>query len=167
MNLQWAKHPLSRRLRSRGFGVHSPFAFEFIRQVLAQPCAYYCYARIASLAVSRRDAATSRLLFRVALRFRPACVSLQPGISLSPAMIAALEAAMPSATIVTGKAPFMICAGPFQGTPEPGAVLFSTLPYSDPVAHCAPAFGMSFNGSSGSVYVGLPHLPRQAFELTD
>lgn len=167
MNLQWAKHPLSRRLRSRGFGVHSPFAFDFIRQVLAQPCAYYCYARIASLAVSRRDAATSRLLFRVALRFRPPIIGLTPGTTLSPAMLAALEAAMPSATIVTGNAPFMICTGPFSGAPEAGTILFSTLPYSDPVAHCAPAFGMSFKGSSGSVYVGLPHLPRQTFELTD
>ena len=82
-------------------------------------------------------------------------------------MLAALEAAMPSATIVTGNAPFMICTGTFRGTPEPDTIIFSTLPYSDPVADCAPAFGMSFKGSSGSVYVGLPHLPRQTFDLTD
>lgn len=167
MDLQWAKHPLARRLRSHGFGVHSPFAFDFIRRVLAQPCAYYCYADINRLAASRRDAACSRLLFRVALHFRPETVAVAPGVSLSAAMTEALKAAQPNVTLTDGPARFTICGPTFDGPIADNAVIFSPRPYTDPVEALAPGFGMTFSGSSGSVYIGLTHLPRQTFELID
>lgn len=62
--------------RSRGFGIHSPFAFHYVREVLCQREAYYAYADIAerwsgaasTSAMSRREA---RLLFRVACECNP------------------------------------------------------------------------------------------------
>lgn len=167
MDLQWAKHPLARRLRAHGFGVHSPFAFDFIRRVLAQPCAYYCYADINRLATSRRDAACARLLFRVVLHFRPEAIAITPGVALSAAMTAALKAVQPLATLSQRPGLFTICDPTFDGPIEENAVVFSLRPYTDPVETLAPAFGMTFAGSSGSVYVGLSHLPRQTFELID
>ncbi len=167
MDLQWAKHPLARRLCAHGFGVHSPFAFDFIRRVLAQPCAYYCYPDINRLASSRRDAACARLLFRVVLHFRPETIAIAPGVELSEAMIAALKAAQPLATLSGHCGPFTICGPTFDGPIDENTVVFSLRPYTDPVETLAPTFGMTFAGSSGSVYVGLPHLPRQTFELID
>lgn len=39
----------SRHHRSRGFGIHSPFAFRFVREVLGQRLPYYCYEQLESL----------------------------------------------------------------------------------------------------------------------
>lgn len=59
------------RLRhSRGFGIHSPFAYRFITEVLNQPYAYYSYDKL------RTD--RERLIYRVALSFgpgRPCCAA--------------------------------------------------------------------------------------------
>lgn len=40
---------LSRHHRSRGFGIHSPFAFNFVRFVLREKSPYYCYDYIEEL----------------------------------------------------------------------------------------------------------------------
>lgn len=37
---------LQRYKRSRGFGVHSPFAFHFILRVLREKSPYYCYPQL-------------------------------------------------------------------------------------------------------------------------
>ena len=75
----------SRHHRSGGFGIHSPFAFNFVRTVLRQPTPYYAYGGIAQLVntikanttrrqrldmdlLSEREA---RLLFRVTNFFNP------------------------------------------------------------------------------------------------
>lgn len=55
--------------RSKGFGIHSPFAFEYVNEVIAQPCHYYAYSKTDIVAkrcrVSRR---LTRLLSRVTIR---------------------------------------------------------------------------------------------------
>ncbi len=52
------------RLRhSRGFGIHSPFAYRFITEVLNQPYAYYAYDSL--------PLHPQRLIYRVALSFGP------------------------------------------------------------------------------------------------
>ncbi len=54
--------------RSKGFGIHSPSAYEYVRTVVAERCAYYAYpqleAQAKSAGMSRR---TARLLMRCAL----------------------------------------------------------------------------------------------------
>lgn len=59
-------------MRRHGFGVHSPFAFDFIRRVIAQPCRYYCYPELTATARSAgMNPGQLRLLFRIALFFKP------------------------------------------------------------------------------------------------
>ena len=62
-----------RRLRhSFGFGVHSPFAFRFVRDVVRAPRSsrYYCHEELHSLLrrLPRQRRLTSKLIFRLAAR---------------------------------------------------------------------------------------------------
>lgn len=75
---------LRRLKRSRGFGVHSPFAFHFICRTLGERAPYYAYA---DLSATRRQALAlargvtrhprimseknAKMLFRVVCRFNP------------------------------------------------------------------------------------------------
>lgn len=72
---------------SLGFGIHSPFAYHLITEVLHQRYGYYAYERLGS----RRQ----RLVFRLALYFRPDAVALEG----SGEYAAAVEAAMPAVTL--------------------------------------------------------------------
>ncbi len=95
---------LKRYKRSKGFGIHSPFAFMFVLRVLREPLAYYAYSDIdtrramaASLAnkvegrrpklISRRSA---KMLFRIACYFHPSQL-LQVGTSYGVSTIALLD----------------------------------------------------------------------------
>lgn len=84
---------LSRHHRSRGFGIHSPFAFNFVRFVLREKSPYYCYDEMAELrqAVidSLRDVKNHprvvsfkglKMIFRIANHFNPSCI-MQVGTS--------------------------------------------------------------------------------------
>lgn len=71
--------------RSRGFGIHSPFAFRFVLRVLRERCPYYAYASLDAkrgevLAVPKRVRGKAshvasrnemRMLFRIANCFNP------------------------------------------------------------------------------------------------
>jgi len=75
----------SRHHRSGGFGIHSPFAYNFVREVLRQRLPYYAYERLAqahdtvvaaTTRQQRRDLrlvslAQARLLFRITNYFNP------------------------------------------------------------------------------------------------
>lgn len=103
-----------RRYRtSRGFGVHSPFAFEFITRVLRDREAYYyAYPEIDSLcgkthrdglidnmvfSSSDYERQEARMLFRMLCRFNPAqVIEIGGGNEVSRIII---ERAIPSATL--------------------------------------------------------------------
>lgn len=71
--------------RSKGFGIHSPFAFRFVLRVLRERCPYYAYASLDAkrgevLAVPKRVRGKAshvasrnemRMLFRIANCFNP------------------------------------------------------------------------------------------------
>lgn len=63
-------------MRMRGHGVHSPFAYRFITEVIGEPgrtYAYYAYPAIRSLALKYGEQEHwLRLLFRVTAEFFPA-----------------------------------------------------------------------------------------------
>ena len=75
----------SRHHRSGGFGIHSPFAYNFVRTVLREPTPYYAYAGISQLVRTIKANTTPRqrhemdlmsereakLLFRVTNFFNP------------------------------------------------------------------------------------------------
>jgi hypothetical protein len=91
-----------KRFRHRhGYGVHSPFAFGFITDVIYERKSYYCYQplheRRAALPDSqlRHSERIDRLLFRIANRLQPECVALT---GASPLTAAYIEAARHRAT---------------------------------------------------------------------
>lgn len=74
----------SRHHRSGGFGIHSPFAFNFVQNVLGERYPYYAYARIAKWRAKAKAASggcwphsslislnEARMLFRIANFFNP------------------------------------------------------------------------------------------------
>ena len=72
----------SRYRRSRGFGIHSPFAYRFVTGVLREKAAYYAYDRIAAARQAAVDGGAEgvlplgslQLLFRVVNYFNPSAV---------------------------------------------------------------------------------------------
>lgn len=80
---------LWRHHRSRGFGIHSPFAFGFVTEVLREKCPYYAYADIEALRDEVRVAARHEhprrqviglhkalMLFRITNYFNPSHILL-------------------------------------------------------------------------------------------
>lgn len=93
---------LSRRHRSGGFGIHSPFAFNFVLNVLRERLPYYAYDELLSLRnlvatsvkkYKRHPAVISsknaKMLFRITNYFKPHC-TLQVGIDYGIATAATL-----------------------------------------------------------------------------
>ncbi len=84
----------SRLRRSRGYGIHSPFAFKFVLDVLCERLPYYSYGYIEGLRVAVIDAVrtgfwrhprvisakSAKMLFRITNYFNPASI-LQIGTS--------------------------------------------------------------------------------------
>lgn len=66
-------HPL-RRWRTRGFGIHSPFAFALMTKVIGETDPYYCYDTLHSFSGERFAELT--LIVRLICRFRPAEVAV-------------------------------------------------------------------------------------------
>ena len=99
---------LRRYKRSKGFGIHSPFAFNFVLKVLRERCPYYAYdnihaarwqaSRLASSAKERRSLISfkgAKMMFRITCFFNPQSI-LQIGTShgiLSSAMLNVSSAA--------------------------------------------------------------------------
>lgn len=135
-----------RRLTSYGFGVHSPFAYKFIKCVLREKYPYYCFDN----EVRTRS---ERCLFRVANYFQPARVELL-GADTARARELILMAC-PRAEIVTTDADFTYTTGP---VPADFKVLYSTHP-----AEVANA--MIFTNGHTLIAVRRNGLPAQSFTL--
>ena len=94
----------SRYHHSSGFGIHSPFAYRFVRNVWRQPLPYYAYSGISQLLETIKGSTTrqqrremdlisekeARLLFRVANHFNPRRI-LQVGAATGVESVAMLE----------------------------------------------------------------------------
>lgn len=199
-----------RRYRtSRGFGVHSPFAFEFITRVLRDREAYYyAYPEIDALcgkthrdtlldnmvfSCSDYERQEARMLFRMLCRFNPKqVIEIGGGNEVSRIII---ERAIPHAELHRwsrdtptpvdfGKSCFIIVnyALDINATlirsyliealkhPQGVVIFFRNLHLPllrhiwDQVFAAAP-FGMTFHDDVSGVYVALPKLPREDFEI--
>ena len=94
----------SRYHHSSGFGIHSPYAYQFVRNVWRQRLPYYAYGGISQLLDTIKGSTTrqqrremdlisekeARLLFRVTNFFNPQCI-LQVGTATGVESIAMLE----------------------------------------------------------------------------
>lgn len=150
---RWLSAP--RRLwRRRGHGVHSPYAYELLRRVVAQPCSYYAFEQIDAMA---RKAGVSarmcRLLYRLCLHSAPRVVCCLGGEAQKIGEIVA--------AVLPPSAPKPVSAD------TDATVIFAT-------AEALPALrerwqamphGMLFDGCRASILAGYPHLYHQKFEI--
>ena len=98
---------------SKGFGIHSPFAFKFVLDVLREKCGYYAYAGIKARRrlVARRLSAkrgvhtriislkNAKMLFRIACYFNPRLI-LQIGSTYGISTSSVLDVSASSWAIV-------------------------------------------------------------------
>lgn len=111
----------NRYKRSKGFGVHSPFAFYFILNVLRERLPYYAYANIElrrnmalnlSARISRHRRVISiknaKMLFRIACYFNPQSI-MQIGTTYGVSTTAILD--------VSSRSQLVICPGSETCTP--------------------------------------------------
>lgn len=151
---KWLSAP--RRLwRRRGHGVHSPFAYDFLRRVVAQPCSYYAFAELDRLARSHGVSPhLARLLYRLCLHVSP-----------HPVHCLGTEART-LAHIVAGLLPAG-CPAPVAASPATGGMALAT---GSAIAELESAWadmpaGMLFRGSSAAILTGYPHLYHQRFDI--
>lgn len=170
------------RLRhGRGFGIHSPFAFRFITEVLNGPYAYYAYPSIERLSASLTGVSADELkaLFRVLVYFQPRHVAVCGDRSrpLHKAVCRIVRSAVPHAVVVgpDRECDFVVAlpgrAAEGLGTvsrQKASAYIFSAeqdCPALDEFVRNL-GFGMVFtNRRSVSVIAALPHLPAQYFQV--
>jgi len=167
----------------RGFGIHSPFAYDFITLTLRERLPYYGYGALDDAAIgSHRDNAIStdrlRLIFRVSVRFRPDSAAIL-GKSNAKAEQHAIALASPSTNLITDhqKAGMIIvnsydrplCAD--AGSSGRRVYIFPDTKSAGTASACERLWdnvihGMRFdNGKDMTIIVISPHLPRQSFEV--
>lgn len=170
---------ISRFLTSRGHGVHSPFAFSFITEVLREPCHYYAFEEIeGNLTLDARDRRLAKTVFRIIQR-------LKPGKTLTVGNTArrfkeCIDLAVENLAGTTAPITLLLVAGDdvtvngeLTQVDDPEFVSvcdLRTLPGDIPAylrdRLDTKGYGMTFNSSRGiEVGVALTHLPRQDFNL--
>lgn len=155
-----------RAWRSRGFGVHSPYAYRFITGVLRCDCSYYDYDAIGPDAAARR-------LYRVLLELAPAAV-VRSGPLDAPLTAACTLAAVAVAPSPRCPRSVIVSPGSIVGITylrrilaSGGSVIFTDLRdtrSSEIFAEISPC-AMTFAGLRLAVLTGAPGLPRQLFPL--
>lgn len=84
-----------RHHRAKGHGIHSPYAYRFVRQVLSEKAQYYAYGIIRNLASGRNTQRHLRLLLRLANHFEATqCLCYGPNVETELAAILLANRAM-------------------------------------------------------------------------
>lgn len=155
---------IRRRWRSRGHGVHSPFAYRFIRSVLREKTSYYSYEEVDRLGGDRK---WHRLLFRLVCEAEPTVVHAThlsederrvvaladsraeiPGVSKFPASFP------PGVIEMTGGEMRMIVIRDLSLSPGEWPRITASLDE-----------GMTFTNGRTGIVVFRQGLPRQDFEI--
>ncbi len=150
----------------RGFGIHSPFAYRFITEVLRQGLPFYAYRDIPA-------DGRMRLLFRVACHLQPRRVEV---ITSTPAPVeSTLRRVSGKIEFVAEEADFVVAdlgdttvseLLPRLARLSKGALLLNIR--SEELREIAAGLerGMLFYNCRGTaVLASLPHLPRQDFKV--
>ncbi len=98
-----------------GFGVHSPFAYRMVREVLrpSRATAYYAYGELSSArrrCGSTLSKAEVELIYRILIALRPATVAISADSSRE-LLAEVVCRALPHSTIVEGSADMLLCEG--------------------------------------------------------
>lgn len=152
------------RLRhSRGFGIHSPYAFRFITEVLHQPCRYYAYDSLPDDILNEHE---WKLLVRLLVHFRPRTVSLGPGV---PSRVGRFLRKVAPRVVFSGAPDLLIgfneVPPEFTESVHKGklhAIIFNSKSAPDPQARQQ---GMVFSNGKSWIMAAHKHLPPQNFEV--
>lgn len=150
----------------RGFGIHSPFAFSFVTEVLAQRLPYYGYADIS-------HDARIRLLFRLIVYFQPekaAVFSSQPDLLRRAIIRASSKTSITNDTdtnfVVADADDYKPEAYSGLITAGANAIILNTVPETRRAIAEALPHGMIFDNRRGTLIIAsLKHLPRQDFDV--
>ena len=151
----------SRLRHTRGFGVHSPFAYAFITSVLCPPRRYGYYA-YSTVGRNRH----MRLLVRLLAYFNPSSVGIY--LAAKADMVQAVVQAVCPHAVITRDSPSFIISDHYlpELATANALILGDNMPAVLPRIQSAMAHGMTFSdGRRCAVVAALPHLPRQDFEL--
>lgn len=178
-------HRLKRAWRSRGFGIHSPFAFRFVTSVLRERGEYYAYAELRRIAHSGARFADLSLLFRLVCFFEPSVFGVYGDFGVQPRKTVALADSRVRIMDMNGSAgsgdvvPDLLYAGTggkyldaimlataFRVLHEEGIVVCRGLP-PDTLAGLKSCLenGMTFTNGTVTILVSRHDLPRQDFEV--
>ncbi len=156
---KWWRH-------GKGFGIHSPFAYKLVSEVLNQRHGYYGYAHLG------RDRRL-RLLLRLVAFFRPTAVML---LSAQPDLLRRTVALADSRVAFGSDSPDMLVADAADTnavdivrhiTGSCRVALILNLSHAEAVAiKKALPVGMTFDNRRGTLVVtAFSHLPRQDFDV--
>lgn len=181
--LRKAWRPLGRARRSRGFGVHSPFAFRFITFTLRDNRAcYYSTPRLRDLAAGRSDCRRLNRLFRIVCDLHPAsaviskdCGAERDAIRLADSRISLID---PDEAVSTAElpAPTLLYSSRFTAGMLPLATrvletdgsalcLHSADPEALVALRASLGHAMLFTNGSAVIIVSRHDFPRQDFEI--
>lgn len=171
----WIADSYRRWRHGRGFGVHSPYAYRMVREVLRLPdtCGYYAYADIARERVRLRAPlrlADAFLIYRLAVEFAPRDVVVAARGPLERllrdiASMAAPEAEVSHRPRRGAGAGTMVIAFDRPDFPYPaGADAYCACGGLALVPGELPA-GHVYRNPSRAVVAARPHLPFQVFDI--
>lgn len=152
---------LAKYRHSKGFGVHSPFAFRFITEVLGERYPYYDFERLKN--------PHQRLLYRIAARLSPASFGVTGQADGAPVSMACPHAEQRSGAVDLLVAGADAVAEEIFPTLTAGGVVVidgkcrtlveALKVHLDTIGH-----GMTFdNGKDLCILVAYTRLPRQDF----
>lgn len=147
----------------RGFGIHSPFAYRFVTEVLHQPCAFYAYDRLG-------PQPQVRLMVRLMAAFRPRRVALVECGGLLRQAVRMADSRVPVSNVTEGAD--LVAVDCSRVSPEAVEAMLCAEPRPHALLLNCPAppqlqgYGMTFANARGTVVVAsYKHLPRQDFEV--
>lgn len=155
---------------SRGFGIHSPYAFRFVCEVLNPSRTYGFYAyeeleqRLRQLRVRTISRRRLSMLFRVVVELRPATVSIVADGNMAELLRFVVAKASPRAEVVDDRADLLLCASTAVCHDATHAVFFD-ISNGALDAFAGRAYGHLYRNPDIVIYVGHKHLPRQTFEV--
>ncbi len=174
----------SKLRRSRGFGIHSPFAFDLVLRTLRERDHYYVYSEISRM---RQEAVRNgakdlpsekvlRLTVRLIARFKPRRVMIcgdSSGLIAGAVKLAdsriSISTEGPSMVILTGHGDATEGVETAAATVRAGGVVFlldrRKAPHAAETIRSAMQRGMTFYSRHKLLAVGARHLPRQDFEI--
>ncbi len=156
--------------RTKGYGIHSPYAFRFVREVIrsSNDYGYYAYAEIENELRRHHPSlkrSTARLIFRLLVELNPATVSIASDRAV-PLLHFLVEKACPRAEILEQGGDFHICIGMTKSAHAPRHALFTNR--KNPAATAAATalrHGHIYKSNSSLIIASHSHLPLQTFEV--